>query len=97
MGELTGFVNRIGNYIFPFQTGEREEDLPVVTFLSADSRFLGLEGHVDASLTNDVWLVLGGDAVRGELRADNTPLPRIPPRRLWVGLRFEHKAFHLEG
>jgi iron complex outermembrane receptor protein len=97
IGEVTGFVNSIDHYIFPFQTGEREEDLPVVSFRSANSRFRGFEGHVDAGLTKDLWLVLGGDTVRAQLRADDSPLPRIPPRRLWAGLRFEHKAFHVEG
>jgi iron complex outermembrane receptor protein len=35
--------------------------------------------------------------VRGELRSDDTPLPRIPPRRLWAGLRIDHGPFHIEG
>jgi iron complex outermembrane receptor protein len=96
-GEGTVFVNSIDNFIFPFQTGETEEDLPVITFTSADSRFTGFEAHVDAGLTNNVWLVLGGDAVRGELRGGGGALPRIPPHRLWAGLRLEHKRFHLEG
>ena len=74
-----------------------EEDLPVVNFISADSKFTGFEAHVDAGLTQAVWLVLGGDAVRGELRDGSGALPRIPPYRLWAGLRFEHKAFHVEG
>jgi iron complex outermembrane receptor protein len=96
-GEGTVFVNSIDRFIFPFQTGELEEDLPVVSFRSADSRFTGFEGHLDAGLTDSLWLVLGGDVVRGQLRADKSPLPRIPPYRLWAGLRFEHKQFHLEG
>jgi iron complex outermembrane recepter protein len=99
VGEGTVFLNRIDNYIFPFQTGERDEEagLPVVTFRSEDSRFRGLEAHVDAALIRDVWFVVGGDAVRAELRRDGTPLPRIPPRRLWVGLRYDHRPFHVEG
>lgn len=96
-GEATAFINSIDKFIFPFQTGDDEEGLPVVTFLSADSKFTGFEAHVDAGLTNALWLVLGGDSVRGELRDGSGPLPRIPPRRLWVGLRLEHKPFHLEG
>jgi iron complex outermembrane receptor protein len=96
-GEGTVFINSINQFIFPFQTGEVDEGLPVVTFTSADGKFTGFEGHVDAALVDSLWLVLGGDAVRGELRADGGPLPRIPPRRLWAGLRFEHKGFHLEG
>jgi iron complex outermembrane receptor protein len=95
--EATAFVNRIDKFIFPFQTGETEEDLPVVNFTSADSRFTGFEAHVDAGLTRSLWLVLGGDAVRGELRDGGGALPRIPPYRLWAGLRIEHKGLHLEG
>jgi iron complex outermembrane receptor protein len=98
VGEGTVFINSIDQFIFPFQTGEVEEDLPVVSFTSADSKFTGFEAHVDAGLTKDVWLILGGDAVRGELRGGGGgPLPRIPPYRLWAGLRFEHGPFHLEG
>lgn len=98
--EATGFVNDIDGFIFPFQTGAVDEDegLPVVNFRSADSRFVGFEAHVDAGLTKDLWLVLGGDAVHGALRGDGDPaLPRIPPHRFWVGVRFEHGPFHLEG
>jgi iron complex outermembrane receptor protein len=68
-----------------------------VDFTSADSKFTGFEAHVDAGLTDNLWLILGGDAARGELRDGGGPLPRIPPYRLWAGLRFDHKQFHLEG
>jgi iron complex outermembrane receptor protein len=69
-GEATLFVNRVDRYIFPFQTGDvDDEGFTVVTFRSADSRF----------------------------RAGGRPLPRIPSRRLWVGLRFEHGPLHFEG
>jgi iron complex outermembrane receptor protein len=97
IAEGTVFVNSIDRFIFPLQTGETEEELPVVTFTSADSRFTGFEAHVDAGLTDGLWLVLGGDAVRGELRDGGGALPRIPPYRLWAGLRVEHKRFHIEG
>ncbi len=84
VGEGTVFINRIDKFIFPFQTGEFEEDLPVVNFTSADSKFTGFEAHVDAGLTDNLWLILGGDAVRAELRDGGGPLPRIPPYRLWA-------------
>jgi iron complex outermembrane recepter protein len=95
-GEGTAFVNSIDKFIFPFQTGEidEQEGLPIVTFASADSRLIGFEAHVDAGMTNSLWLIVGGDAVRGELRDGGGPLL---PYRLWAGLRFDHKQFHLEG
>lgn len=97
-GEVTAFLNRIDRYVFPVQSGEvDDEGLRVVTFQSADSALRGFEAHVDAALTKGVWLVLGGDAVRGERRTDDEPLPRIPPRRLWVGLRLDRGPFHVEG
>jgi iron complex outermembrane receptor protein len=97
VAEGTGFLNRIDNFIFPFQTGEIEDDLPVINFVSADSELRGFEAHVDAGLTPDVWLIFGGDTVRGELRDGGGPLPRIPPYRVWAGLRYERNGFHLEG
>jgi iron complex outermembrane recepter protein len=97
VAEGTGFLNRIDDFIFPFQTGEIEDDLPVVNFISADSELKGFEAHVDAGITPDLWLILGGDMVTGELRDGGDPLPRIPPYRVWAGLRFESKGFHLEG
>jgi iron complex outermembrane recepter protein len=96
-GEAAVFVNSIDKFIFPLQTGGVDEGLPVVRFLSADSRFTGAEAHLDAGLTESFWVVLGGDTVRGELRADGSALPRIPPYRVWAGLRFERKQFHLDG
>ncbi len=44
MGEATVFVNRIDGFVFPYQTGALEEDLPVVKFTSADSKLYG-SGH----------------------------------------------------
>jgi iron complex outermembrane receptor protein len=96
-GAITGFVNRIDDFIFPLQTGEVEDDLPVVAFTSADATLSGFEAHVDVGLTRGLWLELGGDLVRGEQRATGDPLPRIPPARGWVGLRFEKSGFHVEG
>jgi iron complex outermembrane receptor protein len=95
--EGTGFLNNIDNFIFPFQTGEIEDDLPVVNFISADSEFKGFEAHVDAGITPDVWLIFGADTVTGDLSDGGGPLPRIPPYRLWTGLRYERNGFHLEG
>ena len=94
---MTGFFNRIDDFIFPVQTGEEEDEFPVVAFTAADATLAGFEAHLDIGLTGSLWLELGGDLVRGEERATDDPLPRIPPARGWVGLRFERSGFHLEG
>lgn len=96
-GELTAFRNSIDDFIFAFPTGEVEDDLPVVNYLSADSLLQGFEAHVDLGLTRSLWLELGGDAVRGELRNTNDPLPRMPPLRAWASLRYERGGLHVEG
>jgi iron complex outermembrane receptor protein len=96
-GEATYFRNSIDSYIFAFPTGEFEDDLAVVNFLSADSLLQGFELHTDIGLTNSLWLELGGDGVHAELRDTDQPLPRIPPYRGWVALRYERGGFHLEG
>jgi iron complex outermembrane receptor protein len=97
VGEVTGFRNAIHDFIFPFQTGETEDDLPVVNFMSADSTLIGFEVHTDIGLAPRLWLELGGDGVRGELKDTDQPLPRMPPYRAWGGLRYEGKHAHLGG
>ncbi len=96
-GEATIFRNAIDDFIFAFPNGEVEDDLPVVNFLSADSMLRGFELHADVGLSESLWLELGADGVRGELRGTGEALPRIPPYRGWVGLRYTRKGFHLEG
>jgi iron complex outermembrane receptor protein len=95
--ELTFFRNRIDDFIFPFQTGEIEDGLTVIEYIQSNSLLQGVEAHFDLGLRKAVWLELGGDGVRGELRSDGTPLPRIPPYRGWVGLRYQTSKWHLEG
>jgi iron complex outermembrane receptor protein len=96
-GEATYFRNRIDNFIFAFPTGEVEDDLAVVNFRSANSLLQGFEVHADIGLTDSLWLEVGGDGVHGELRNTGDPLPRMPPYRGWVGLRYESHGFHVEG
>jgi iron complex outermembrane receptor protein len=95
--EGTYFRNSIDKYIFAFPTGEEEDGLRVVNFLSADSLLQGFELHTDIGLSDSVWLELGGDGVHAELRDLDQPLPRIPPYRGWAALRYESGGFHIEG
>lgn len=98
-GEVSFFVNQIDNFIFRELTGEREDDLPVTFFAQGDARLVGMEAHVDLHLAEPLWLEGGVDVMRGDLTSSNTPLPRMPPARGRLGLRFQHNAFQagIEG
>jgi iron complex outermembrane receptor protein len=96
-GEITLFSNWIDNFIFPLQTGEEEDEFPVVEYTARDAQLRGFEAHVDIGLTDKLFLEVGGDGVYGKARDNDDPLPRMPPYRGWVGLRLSTKSFHVEA
>lgn len=96
-GEITVFSNWIDNFIFPQQSGEEEDDFPVVEYVARDAQLRGVEAHVDIGITDKLFLELGADGVYGKARDNDDPLPRMPPYRAWGGLRFATKSFHLEA
>lgn len=83
--------------------GEGGEDehghgtLPVIEYNAADSLMYGLEAHADVDLTKELAAELTFDSVRGEIRATGEPLPRIPPYRGILGLRYQKNAFQVGG
>ena len=96
-GEVSYFRNSIDNFIFRDPTGDIEDGFPVIHFVGADSLLQGVEAHADLELT-PAWIVeVGFDTVRGQLRATDQPLPRIPPSRFLGGLRYRHNAFQAGG
>ncbi|MGH7857380.1 MAG: TonB-dependent receptor domain-containing protein, partial [Candidatus Binatia bacterium] len=96
-GALTLFANRFDDYIFERFTDEfvagEEDELRVVRFEQTDAEFRGaeLEGHFDLVETDAHHLELEAtaDFVRAEERGSGDPLPRIPPRRFSLGLRYQ--------
>jgi iron complex outermembrane recepter protein len=106
-GELTYFRNSIDDYIFrnpiseeEFEElfpGEDSEGFPVIQFVAADSLLQGVEAHADIVVAAGLITELGFDFVRGELRATDDPLPRIPPTRFRGGLRYQTGAFQAGG
>jgi iron complex outermembrane receptor protein len=92
-GEVTFFRNRISNYIFRNPTGEEEEELPVITFVAADSLFQGIESHLDLQVAEYFVVEAGLDYVRGELVETGDALPRMPPLRGRLGLHVQRNAF----
>jgi iron complex outermembrane recepter protein len=96
-GEFSFFRNDISNYIFRQPTGEFEDEFPVVRNIEADSVLSGIEAHGDVKLTSQVTAELTYDYVRGELKATDDPLPRIPPHRVLAGLTYQRDAFQAGG
>jgi iron complex outermembrane recepter protein len=72
-------------------------EFPFVEFVGADSVLWGFEAHGDLDLTSNLFLEVGYDWVRGQLKATNRPLPRIPPFRVITGLRYQRNAFQVGG
>jgi iron complex outermembrane receptor protein len=96
--EIELFANRYDGFIFLSPTGDfDDEGLPVFQYEQADASFQGGEAHVDIELfhrePHHVQLELGADLVRGELSEADEPLPRIPPVRASLGIRYQGARF----
>lgn len=94
-GEAHYFLYNFQNFIFLAPTGAKEDNLPVAVYSQGDSRYHGAELDLSVGLSKTLWLNVGLDYVNAELKATNTPLPRIPPLRGRVGFDFQYKAFRL--
>jgi len=90
--EINFFYNDFDGYIYQDPTGAALDELPVFRFEQGNARFRGVEAHADVELwhaePHHLDLELTGDWVRAELRSGEN-LPRIPPLRLGVGLRYQ--------
>ena len=73
------------------------EDLAFVEFVGADALLQGVEAHADFQITPRVAIETGVDYVRGTLTTDDSALPRMPPLRGRLGLRYQQNAFQAGG
>lgn len=77
--------------------GDDHDEFPFVEFVGRDSVLTGMEGHLDVKLGSLLTLESTFDWVTGELADTGDPLPRIPPRRLTTGLKYQKNAFQVGG
>ena len=77
--------------------GGEEEEIAFVEFIGADALLQGIESHADFQLTPTLSAEMGLDLVRGSLKDDNLPLPRIPPLKFRGGLRYQRNALQIGG
>lgn len=87
---ITGFINAADDYIVLRPTTEELDGLPVFNFAQTDVEFTGIEAEALIELweRNDSHLHLRvfGDFVHAEEDATGAYLPKVPPRRLGLGL-----------
>ncbi len=98
--QFSTYVNRVDDYVTPVIQGDTLVDgnlVPLNRIAQADAQLSGVEGSLEARLGDAVVASLMGDLVRGELVADGSPLPFLPPARLGGGLRWEKGAFNASG
>lgn len=70
-----------------------EDNLPVADYMQNDSRFVGADVSVDVDVNKYLGAFFIGDVVSARLRDSlETPLPRITPARLRIGLDFRYKG-----
>jgi iron complex outermembrane receptor protein len=96
--QATIFANWFDDYIFQSETGEEEDELPVLEYLQDDARYLGFEAALSATVVKQENLTVTLDGVADYVRATiagGGPVPRIPPLRLLGGI--EADTSHLGG
>lgn len=106
-GRLTGslnlFANRFSGYIYERVTDEVIDGLQVYRYDQADAEFRGceLEAHLELlhREPHHLELEVMADYVRAEFADSGDPLPRIPPLRAGIGLRYrgERLSARVEG
>lgn len=92
------FTSRFDDYIYEADTGLEQDELPVFQYQQADARYFGVEfeGSLTVARFGEARIV--ADAVADYIRANIDsvgPAPRIPPKRLLLGL--EAQTPHLDG
>ena len=98
---LGAFATEFSDFIYEFNTGLEEDDLPVFQWSQQDATFTGLEGDLTwqaVAWENGGFYLHGGfDTVRARLEGgDNRNLPRISPTRWRVGASAEFSGVYAE-
>jgi iron complex outermembrane receptor protein len=95
--KLSPYYGRFSNYITLRSTGEVEGELPVYAFEGVKARLYGFELEARTRLLDGAHRVeLDGqlDMARGDDRTHGTPLARMAPLRVTVGLNWSRSAWN---
>jgi iron complex outermembrane receptor protein len=73
------------------------DEFPIVENVAADTVLQGIEAHGDFGLSSNLFADFTLDYTHAALKETHDPLPRIPPLRANVGLRYQYNAFQVGG
>jgi iron complex outermembrane receptor protein len=95
-GQLAGYYNWINDYITPNIVRDTVTDegdvVPLNIYSQADASIRGIEGQIEAEVTNNVVLGAMGDWLRGKF-TDGGNLPFMPAARLGGSARWDNGRF----
>ncbi|HEX7175860.1 MAG TPA: TonB-dependent receptor [Pyrinomonadaceae bacterium] len=94
-GAANFYYYNIKDFVFLAPTGAIEDNLIEARYGQEDSRFMGTELNLELAPRENLWLTFGFDAVDAQLKASDTPLPRIPPMRARFGIDWRYKGLSL--
>lgn len=91
--QVSGYYNRINDYITPIYAGrdtlsDEGELFPIIQYGQMDATLRGVEGSIEAEVTSNVILGAVGDIVRGRFR-DGSPIPFMPAARIGGSARWD--------
>ena len=97
-GSLTMFRNNVDNFIYLFDTNEKEEQLPLAQYLQKDAQLNGYELQFGASFpfyNGDLELSIARDSVSGEFN-DGTYIPRMMPARNIFSVNYKRNTLEFD-
>ncbi len=101
--QISGYVNRIHNYIAPtivrdtiVGDGSGTSTVPLNRFSQADATIRGVEGRVEVEVVPRTVLGVMGDGLRGRF-VHGGDLPYMPPARIGGLARYDGARFTLDG
>ncbi len=97
---LAVYQNWFEDFIYLFDTGLEQDDLPLQRYLQQDANWFGIEAEASAPLAKLAGGTMVGDLRGSFVRAtldDGTPVPRIPPLSGLAALEWQSDAIDLRG
>lgn len=91
-GELTGYVNRIRDYIYLAPVGQQGRALDSLQVEQGNARLAGAEFALSVPLFHGLSVSNNTDVVHAHNTSDDTALPFVPPLRTMTTVRWDQRT-----